>query len=119
MPMDKKLVERYADAVRVRPAVKLLPEGLREWALYYEQACLDDLRGQAGKPELTEAEILTEAKPPVWTWARMLWPIVRPLLVELLKKRWPTIAMSGAIGGASIAGIAAAIGQAINYLTNH
>jgi len=109
LAIDKELLEKYAAAVRVRPVIKFLPDGLRQWAGQYEEACFQDLREQSGN-NITEAELLAMARPIIWT---VLWPVVKPLVIDFIKKRWQTIAVSGA-GGLSLAGIAAAI---YSYLT--
>jgi len=40
--MDNNLVENYTNAIRARPVLWLLPDGLREYAQQYEVILLDD-----------------------------------------------------------------------------
>ena len=94
------LIQQYANAIRARPVLKLLPVGLREYALQYEQMCLADIRAQTGNPDLTEEKILKSARPTIIEIVADAWPLISPLLLNVLKKYLPAIAMSGTIGAA-------------------
>lgn len=96
--MDKQLLADYQAAVQARAIVDRLPPGLRSYAKQYEQICLEDLRAQSGRPELSEEEVMAGAKPHWWSILLDLWPIISPLVIDAIKKRWPTIAASGVTG---------------------
>lgn len=105
--MDKVLLTRYAEAVRSRPLLQRLPDGLREYALRFERMCLEDIRAQTGNPNLTEQEILKETEPTVIKIIAEAWPLLSPLILELVKKYFPAMATSGALAAV------------ITYLTTH
>ncbi len=93
--MDKVLVQQYAAAVQARPLLQHLPDGLREHAQLFELMCLQDIRAQTGNPNLTEQEILNEAKPTISKIIVEVWPLIYPILLNLIKKHFPAVATSG------------------------
>ena len=91
--MDE-LVEMYADAVRTRAALKMLPPGVREYALDFEKVCLDDIRAATGNPALTEEEALAMAPSGLKKVIQAIMPIAIELAGDLIKKHYPAAATS-------------------------
>lgn len=94
--MDENLLQQYAKAVRVRKLLNLLPAGVREWSLQFEQAAFSDLQGQAGKL-VTEDELLAMTESKLSVIIEEAYPIVLNVAVDLLKKYLPTAAATGAL----------------------
>lgn len=111
--MDKTLLNNFAHAVRARPLLKLLPAGLREYCLQYEQMCLEDIRAQTGNLVLTEAEALAMTPTTTSKIITASLPVAGEIALALAKKYAPTIAASGTIGAV----IGAALAPYLNILT--
>ena len=94
--IDNELLQQYAKAVRVRKVLNLLPNGVREWSLQFEQAAFSDLQGQAGKP-VTEEELLATTSSSVGVIIKETYPIILNIIVSLLKKYLPTVAATGVL----------------------
>ena len=94
--MDNDLLQQYAKAVRVRKVLNLLPAGVREWSLQFEQAAFSDLQGQAEKPA-TEDELLAMTDSEISVIIKETYPIVLNVAVDLLKKYFPTAAVTGVL----------------------
>lgn len=95
--MDKTLLTNYAHAIRARPVLWLLPDGLREYSLQYELLLLDDIRAQTGNPELTESEALAMAPSITSKFVTALLLIAGEIALALVKKYFPAVATTGAV----------------------
>lgn len=85
--VDQTLIDQYAAAVAARSAVERLPPGLREYAQQFELMLLDDIRAQAGNPDLTETDFIKKEAPKLLTLALQIG-------VDVAKKHWPTALIS-------------------------
>lgn len=95
--MDKTLLNNYAHAIRARPILNMLPAGLREHCLQYEQMCMEDIRAQLGNPELTESEALARVSGTTSKIVQALLPVAGEIALAMIKKYAPAIATSGAV----------------------
>jgi len=98
--MDKQLLENYAAAVRVRPLLKLLPDGLSQYCLQYERMLLADIRAQSGNPNLTETEILQQVETTTDKLLKQLLPIIGQIIITFMQKKWPTAAATSFVSAA-------------------
>jgi|GEM_PF-2326745 len=95
--MDKTLLTNYANAIRARPAIALLPTGPREHAQQYERLALDDIRIQMGNPNLTEQQILDMIKPTLADIVMQELPIIIDYALTAIKKHYPTATIASVL----------------------
>jgi len=84
------LVTQYANAIRARPLIKLLPDGPRQLASQYEQMVLEDIQAQTGNPNLTEKDILHSASLITPGLTQKVLPVIQEFVIPAIKKQWPT-----------------------------
>lgn len=89
--MDKKLLAKFDDAIKARPLIDQLPTGLREHAQQFEKLCLDDIRTQAGNPNLNEQEILDLIRPTLTDIVKQALPIIADITMSAIKKHYPAV----------------------------
>jgi len=98
--MDNTLLTNFANAIRARPAIALLPTGPREYAQQFERVMLEDIRIQMGNPNLTEQEILDMIKPSLADIVMQSLPVITDYLIAVIKKHYPTATIASVLSAA-------------------
>lgn len=95
--MDKVLLDNFANAIRARPIINQLPDGVRAHAQQFERLLLDDIRAQVGNPNLTEQQILDMIKPTLVDILRQALPVIADYTLSAIKKHYPTATISSVL----------------------